>query len=164
LLKKHDSDLQEIEERFSEATSQRNQAQENLQMENEAYNNWVSENQQRFDDLKKEVEEMKANAKKEGHHVKQDWERLSEQYLTDDNQRRMEALQQRSQDMEAYTEEALVLLNKDPEEQKEPEETTELPPSPEDPVTPENLNTPENPDIPDNPDTPENPEAPNPYL
>lgn len=165
LLKKHDNDMQEIEQRISEATSQRDQAQENLQMENEAYNNWVSENQQRFDDLKKEVEEMKANAKKEGHHVKQDWERLSEQYLTDDNQRRMKALQQRSQNMEAYTEEALVLLNKDPEEQKEPEETTELPPSPEDPVTLENLNTPENPDIPDipdNPDTPENPEAPNP--
>lgn len=120
LLKKHDNDLEEIEQRISEATSQRKQAQENLQMENEAYNNWMSENQQRYAQLKKEVEDMKANAKKEGHYVKQNWERMSKQYMTDDTQRRMEALHQRSHDMEAYTEEALVLLNKEPEEQKEP--------------------------------------------
>jgi serine/threonine protein phosphatase PrpC len=125
LLKKQDISIEEMEKQLTEATSLRDQAQKSLNMENEAFNTWVAEKQQVYMTIKAEVDDIKKKALEEGQSVKSDWQQLSDQYKADERSRKIEAMQQRSQNMEAYSEEALVALDKEPMEQEEREESTE---------------------------------------
>lgn len=129
LLRKHEDTLHEVTEKLNATQTANEQATENLKQETEAYNEWMAANEERFNTLKVEVDDIRKKASSDEEAARLLWQQQTADYHTADSNRRMEALQQKQQNMEAVSQQALEALERVPVEtpeaiEQEPEEAT----------------------------------------
>ncbi len=112
LLKIRSTTLDDLLVRLEETTAREQEAQESLKQETDAYQDWLTANQKKYTDLKDEVTRLREQALQEAEQQRQEWKQQSEDYMKEESNRKVEAMHQRSVDMEAFSEQAVEALEK----------------------------------------------------